>query len=511
MKLVACLVIIVAITSAWDPVRPGALIRRVGDLIIVNQNVRIKLTLENVSYIKENIANVQQGLELAKLKLADTNIHNGRLKRKIHDIEDMTQKIERFFKVKRGKRAIAIAMAFAALAGLSIANAAWSTQLHYRTNTLEYSFERIDELQMSTDELKDSIVSIEDALMTLDNNTNYVRDTLEVFLLLDQLYIKTVEIKRGIEQLIQDLVLANTGVVTSTLLPITKLIHIINTAKIEWNFTPFFNAQNAALYYPILSSYLNGTSVIIDIPFSSELEFHIYNIIPFPMMINQSTLMVNTQITEPINYILSKNNLKESTITTNQLRECRKTNINLYLCPATTFTLSEALKDSCAASLVKNVTVYQTCKFNHVESAPRHETVQESHYIFFPNQTTVSIVCPNINTKVVSVQGLHKVPDQCELHSHTITTIANRRKTLEITQKNIITNIDITLPNNAPSLKINHMTRRIIHKEIETSSNMTTYIFIAIFIVILILTIGCAIYVYKKMADKKVNLKHVSR
>ncbi len=59
-------------------------------------------------------------------------------------------------------------------------------------------------------------------------------------MLLDQIYIKTIELHSGIEQLIQDLLLANTGSVTSMLLPITHLMKIINTAKIEWNFQPFF-------------------------------------------------------------------------------------------------------------------------------------------------------------------------------------------------------------------------------------------------------------------------------
>ncbi len=38
-----------ALVSAWDPVRPGALVRRVGDMIVVNQSVRILLKLENVT------------------------------------------------------------------------------------------------------------------------------------------------------------------------------------------------------------------------------------------------------------------------------------------------------------------------------------------------------------------------------------------------------------------------------------------------------------------------------
>ncbi len=155
--------------------------------------------------------------------------------------------------------------------------------MHHRVNTLEYSFTKMDELQTATEDIQESIVDIAHILEQISINTSIVRESLDIFMLLDQIYIKTIELHSEIEQLTQDLVLANTGSVTSTLLPITRLIKIINTAKIEWNFQPFFDTENIALYYPLLNSYLNGTSVINDIPFSSELMFNIYRLIPFPM------------------------------------------------------------------------------------------------------------------------------------------------------------------------------------------------------------------------------------
>ncbi len=192
--------------------------------------------------------------------------------------------------------------------------------------------------------------------------------------------------------------------------------------------TIFFDTKNIALYYPLLNSYLNGTSVIFDISFSSELMFNIYRLIPFPMKLNGSILAVDIKVTDPLNYVLSIDNLKESDITNDDLWNCKRTNFNLYLCPGTYFTLNEALSKSCTASLVKNVSIFQNCHIKEVEPALKHETVQEAHYINFPNKTTISVICPGLSTKVASVDGLYSIPDQCELHSSTITTVANRRK-----------------------------------------------------------------------------------
>ncbi len=99
-------------------------------------------------------------------------------------------------------------------------------------------------------------------------------------MVLDQLHVKINELNTEMEQLIQDLVMANAGHVTSTLISLSQLLNITQQAKYEWNFQPFIDSTNIVLYYPLLNSFINGTGVIIDIPFSSELKHHMYTLIP---------------------------------------------------------------------------------------------------------------------------------------------------------------------------------------------------------------------------------------
>ncbi len=134
------------------------------------------------------------------------------------------------------------------------------------------------------------------------------------------------------EQLIQDLVMVNAGHVTFTLFSISQLLNIIQQAKYEWNFQPFFCSSNIALYFSILSSFINDTEVLIDIPFSSELKYHMYNLIPFPIKFNRFIITVDTDITSPTNYILSINGFKERVIVNYDLLNCKKTNVDLYIC-----------------------------------------------------------------------------------------------------------------------------------------------------------------------------------
>ena len=182
------------------------------------------------------------------------------------------------------------------------------------------------------------------------------------------------------------------------------------------------------MYYPLLSSYLNSSSVIIDVPFSSELTYHVYKFIPFPMQLNGTILEIDTKLVDPLNYALSVDNLKESLITNDNLQLCKRTDLNLYLCPSSFFTLNETLDESCPTSLIKNIIIFQHCQFREVEPKPRHENVHDAHNLYFPNRTTVSILCPEFRLKVASILGLYSVPDQCELHSNRLITVADRKR-----------------------------------------------------------------------------------
>ncbi len=65
---------IVALATAWDPVRPGALVKRLGDLIIVNQSVKVLLKFDNISTVRENVGHINQGIQMVKDQLENCNI-----------------------------------------------------------------------------------------------------------------------------------------------------------------------------------------------------------------------------------------------------------------------------------------------------------------------------------------------------------------------------------------------------------------------------------------------------
>ncbi len=113
------------------------------------------------------------------------------------------------------------------------------------------------------------------------------------------------------------------------------------------------------------------------------------------MKMNSSVLEIETPIVNPLNYFLSIDSSAESLITNDDLQDCKRTNADLYLCPAYHFTFHQALADSCLASLVKNISILIHGHFKEImHPTAKHENVHDSHYLFFPNRARVSYWLP---------------------------------------------------------------------------------------------------------------------
>ncbi len=84
MTRVTCMFLaMVALTTAWDPVRPGALVKGLGDFIIVNQSVNVLLKFDNISTVRENVGHINQGIQMVKDQLGKCNIPNVRTEKKL--------------------------------------------------------------------------------------------------------------------------------------------------------------------------------------------------------------------------------------------------------------------------------------------------------------------------------------------------------------------------------------------------------------------------------------------
>ena len=98
------------------------LVKKIGDMIIINQSVRIGLEFTNVTYLRDNLKVTNHGLKIAEEKLQEQDIDNVRIARKLSVIRKKIDILESKFLHTRNERAISVVIAIGALTGLGIAN-----------------------------------------------------------------------------------------------------------------------------------------------------------------------------------------------------------------------------------------------------------------------------------------------------------------------------------------------------------------------------------------------------
>ncbi len=166
MTHVACMFLaIVALAAAWDPVRPGALVKKIGDMIIVNQSVRVLLKFDNISLVQENVRHINQGIQMVKDKLVQSKISNVKLEKKLETIQMKVNKVENNFLHSRNKRGLGIAIAIGTLVGLGVTNIGLYAELRSSVNELQNSMSRIDDLQDETEEIQ---LTIDEMISSLE-------------------------------------------------------------------------------------------------------------------------------------------------------------------------------------------------------------------------------------------------------------------------------------------------------------------------------------------------------
>ncbi len=82
MWMVKCILLVVAsVVLSWDPVRSGALVKKVGNMMTVNQSVRILLSFENVTHVRDTLTTVQDCIKIVKDRLNNGISHKRLLKK----------------------------------------------------------------------------------------------------------------------------------------------------------------------------------------------------------------------------------------------------------------------------------------------------------------------------------------------------------------------------------------------------------------------------------------------
>ena len=249
------------------------------------------------------------------------------------------------------------------------------------------------------------IMTMNQALSVLENNVNSLLHTNLL--------------------VIQNLVDAAQGRVTSSLFPVKDLLHTLYIGKQNFNLPPLFDSRSIHHYYPLLESVLTSDAVVIHVPFQSRDTFEVHQIEPFPFDLNGTIMMLDLP---PSVVLIAKDFSLYAVSHMSALQKCRTEYHHLYHCPAYLFAFLPITGGICEVVLTQTDASKALSLCPYTQLAPKplfHKNFFGFHYFYFTETVFVSVVCPN-HTEYREVTGHLAVLIACYLRSAQLSTFPSK-------------------------------------------------------------------------------------
>ncbi len=284
-----------------------------------------------------------------------------------------------------------------------------------------------------------NIARLDRKLQDVANYTNILRASLNtVFQSMNSLYAFEVleqalaaletsaqSVLNTNNQIIQNLVDASHGRVTSSLSPFQDLRRVLHVGEYDHQLIPLFDLPLLHHYYPPLTSIITLDAIVIHVPFKSGHVFDVFRLEPFPFVVNGSTLSVDLPASV---VLLSMETSQYAVGSLSDLQACKTERQSLFFCAASLFVflplsdgVCEVVQTQPNASLALSI-----CPYKHLVPHPVYQTHFEGfHYFLFTRPSVVSVVCPEGKT-CRSVLGHLAIHVACVLRSPLVSTYPER-------------------------------------------------------------------------------------
>ncbi len=208
------------------------------------------------------------------------------------------------------------------------------------------------------------------------------------------------------------------GIVTPELLTPHQLDNIVD-ASVARGFKPLFDKTNIEYYYPYLAATLTPDSVLVHIPFRTTDAYTLHQVYQFPTVFNSIYAL-----RFPYNFLLVSHDFMHIAFPTfADLSSCHTGAFQIRLCLGHQFVFLPARDNLCALYLARNGPLESSCHYHQLEShSVFHQRVKPRHFLYFPNQTSVTISCPNIQPTSSLVQSSYVLLDAISLTSSDLLT-----------------------------------------------------------------------------------------
>ena len=291
------------------------------------------------------------------------------------------------------------------------------------SHTYDASATAINAIEHNVRLLKQAIQHLE-LRVNGSHNISEVNHFAQLSLLVSNVRFKLQTLVWENVHLSQAIAAATKNIVEPTLISPADINTILQSIRLEDNVTPLFEPKVSPLFYATLSSYITPQGLSLVIPLAPRSTFKVYELNPFPEVING---VVELAYIEAHHTILA--NASMSIITPHRplLDICKKPTEDTYICMKPIWHVNTNEPSCERAILFDPHLILDLCSFNIFTptKSPFYLPLGEVTAIYFNTPTRVTITCKH-RLPSQTINGPYILPHTCSLRSKVLKLAATR-------------------------------------------------------------------------------------
>ena len=382
-------------------VKKGALVRKRGTMSHIRDFLVIKKNMTEVQYLWDSLHDMSE-----KIKEMYIKENNNQTKLMLSTIEQTLKSVD----VNRKKRSLLpfVGKALNGLFGVAT------------EEDLQKEGERLDKLEKWAEEyghvLDNAVDNINHNVETINNvsatvnalseNLEHNLNEIEKKLVIQEISLKVTNVVSETKHKISALLLAHKGIISVDLLDLPTFKNMINLASIKYGFRPM--DVDIVTYLAMSTVKLVANQVFIFVPYYNKNVYTIFEIIPFPMIIENSPIILKGE--EQL-VLENMNNNQISIWKPDELEKCVELKQEKFICHPQFFYLKKI--NDCFNHLINNGK--DICNYLDYNTTFQVKLLGKQIYVYTSIELVAILSCKDNKPIRKIIYNLNKFPSNCEL------------------------------------------------------------------------------------------------
>ncbi|XP_064105644.1 uncharacterized protein LOC135215114 [Macrobrachium nipponense] len=247
----------------------------------------------------------------------------------------------------------------------------------------------------ATNKNQDLIVKLKDFVNNMAQNITTEINDLNKSQYVTQLLFETETFLLNHKELLNAVMLAAKNILSPYLISPSELHLVIEKCMLDHHFKPL--VQDVLTYYSLISVKRVSDHIVLVIPFNNNEVNNLISIYPFPMLVNNKSIVLNQGI---VHFALQQNSLLLVKLSEKDFDDCIMLETRVFVCNIQGF-YQPLNKLYCIDDLINDRNGENNCEYIPYSPVFKAQILYDEMVVFSQNQVTAKVTCRNNQSQII--------------------------------------------------------------------------------------------------------------